>query len=363
MADDLDEEARTEAPSERRLAQAFEQGDVPLSHDLVGAAALLAAGVALVQLAPRSGQALVALVAESLQLSAQTPFSTYVARIPSVAWPVAAGVAVAAFVATAATFGQTQGHVWSDRAAPDLSRVFTTERLTHFVSKTFVAELFIALVKAAAVAWVCWTSVRADFLTLPRLFDAQPAEQLAGLFRPLGVLTTRVALTLAFFAGVDLALVRWKHRKKHMMTRDELKREMKEDEGDPLIRGARKRKHRELVKRNAVRDTRKADALIVNPTHIAIAVRYRKEEGAAPRVLAKGKGVLAEAMREEARKSAIPIVQDVPLARLLYKKVKVGGPVPAETYKAVAAVLAFVYRITGRTSGVAASSSGTEARS
>lgn len=363
MADDVDQDARTEAPSERRLAQAFEQGDVPLSRDLVGAAALAAAGLALVQLAPRSAQAMTALVGEALRQAPQAPFSTYVARLPGLAWPIAAGLAVAALVATVATFAQTRAHVWTERAAPDLSRVFTAERLTHFVSKTFAAELAMSLLKAAAVAWVCWASVRDDFLTLPRLFDAQPAEQLAGLFRPLGVLCTRVALTLGFFGGADLALVHWKHRKKHMMTRDELKREMKEDEGDPLIRGARKRKHRELVKRNAIRDTRKADALIVNPTHIAIAVRYRKDESAAPRVLAKGKGVLAEAMREEARKSAIPIVQDIPLARLLYKKVKVGGQVPAETYKAVAAVLAFVYRITGRAGGAAAPSAAGEARS
>lgn len=134
-----------------------------------------------------------------------------------------------------------------------------------------------------------------------------------------------------------------------MMTRDEVKREMREDEGDPMLRGARKRKHRELVKRNAIAETKRADALIVNPTHIAIAIRYRKDEDGAPRVIAKGKGVLAEAMREAARSSGIPIVQDIPLARLLYRKVKTGGQVPRETFKAVAAVLAFVYRLTGKT--------------
>ena len=118
-----------------------------------------------------------------------------------------------------------------------------------------------------------------------------------------------------------------------------------------MIRGARKRRHRELVKKNAVMESRRADALIVNPTHIAIAIRYRKDEGAAPKVLAKGKGVLAEAMRESARSAGVPIIQDIPLARLLYKKVKIGGQVPAETYRAVAAVLALVYRLTRPSSG------------
>ena len=131
-----------------------------------------------------------------------------------------------------------------------------------------------------------------------------------------------------------------------MMTKDELKREMKDEEGDPLVKGARKRRHRELVRKSAIAESRRADALVVNPTHIAIAIRYRKDEGAAPRVLAKGKGVLAEAMRDSARSAGVPIVQDIPLARLLYKKVKIGGQVPADTYKAVAAILALVYRLT-----------------
>jgi flagellar biosynthesis protein FlhB len=157
------------------------------------------------------------------------------------------------------------------------------------------------------------------------------------------------------FAGVDFVLVRLRYTKRHRMTKDEVKRDMKEDEGDPMIRGQRKRRHRELVKRNALADTRRADALIVNPTHIAIAVRYRKDEGGAPKVLAKGKGVLAEAMRDTARSAGIPIVQDIPLARLLFKKVKVGGSVPADTYKAVAAILAVVYRMTGRAPSAATS--------
>jgi flagellar biosynthesis protein FlhB len=96
--------------------------------------------------------------------------------------------------------------------------------------------------------------------------------------------------------------------------------------------------------------------VIVNPTHVAVAIRYRKGEGSAPRVIAKGKGQLAEIMRDLARSNGVPIVQDIALARVLYKRVKVGGSVPAETYRAVATILAFVYRVTGRTpsSGVTA---------
>ena len=92
----------------------------------------------------------------------------------------------------------------------------------------------------------------------------------------------------------------------------------------------------------------RADAVIVNPTHVAVAVRYRRDEGKAPRVTAKGKGELAEHMRELARSNGVPIVQDIPLARALHRRVKVGREVPADLFKGVAAVLAFVYRVTGR---------------
>jgi type III secretion system FlhB-like substrate exporter len=132
------------------------------------------------------------------------------------------------------------------------------------------------------------------------------------------------------------------------MTKEEAKREHKEEEGDPMLKGRRKKRARELAKNRIAIEVPKADAVIVNPTHIAIAIRYRKDEGNAPRVIAKGKGVLAENIRELARAHGIPIVEDIALARLLYKRVKVGKSVPADTFRAVAAILAFVYRVTGR---------------
>ena len=115
-----------------------------------------------------------------------------------------------------------------------------------------------------------------------------------------------------------------------------------------MIRARRRRKHRELAKGQAKVEVPRADALVVNPTHIAIALRYRPGEDAAPRVTAKGKGQLAEIMRDLARMHGVPIVEDIALARLLYRRVKVGRSVPMETFKAVAAILAYVYRVLGR---------------
>ena len=160
------------------------------------------------------------------------------------------------------------------------------------------------------------------------------------------------ALTaLVFIAGADLALKRFRLAGKLKMTKEELKREHKEEEGDPLIRSRRRRQHREIARGRVAAEVPRADVVVVNPTHIAVALRYRPGEDRAPRVTAKGKGEQAENIRDLARENGIPIVENIPLARLLYKRVKVGRTIPAETFKAVAAILAFVYRALGRTSG------------
>lgn len=359
--DESDPEQRTEAPSERRLQQAFEDGDIALSHELVTTGAFVLGLVALFAAAGAFEARLVRLITETTTLAAGTPFGSLPSMIAPIALPTALVLAAMAAGAIALTFVQTKGHLWEDRATPDFTRVFSTSRLTRLATKDFLIDLTVGLLKVAVVGWACWGVLRGELLTVNKLGLAAPGDALVGLFSGLWKIGSRAVGLLALFAAADFALTRWRYLKRHRMTKEELKREMRQDEGDPTLRGARRRKHRELVKRNALAETKKADVLLVNPTHIAIAIRYRKDEGAAPRVLAKGKGILAEAMRTAARESSIPIVQDVPLARLLYKKVKVGGTVPADTYKAVAAVLAFVYRLTGRAAALGTNAQGPHA--
>ncbi len=352
---ETEEEARTEAPSERRLQQSFEQGDIALSHELVTTGAFVLGIAALFASAAAFQNRLVRLVTETTTLVATAPFGSLPSMLVPIILPVAIVLTAMAVGAIALTFVQTRGHLWSDRVTPDFSRTFSLKRLTQLFSKDFLIDLGLGLVKVAAVGWACWGVLKIELLTVNKLGLAAPGDALGGLFRSLWKIGFRGVGLLTIFAAVNFALTKWRYTKKHRMTKEEVKREMREDEGDPMFRGLRKRKHREMAKRNAIAETKQADVLLVNPTHISIAIRYRKDESGAPRVLAKGKGVLAEAMRDVARSNGIPIVQDIPLARLLFKKVKVGGAVPADTYKAVAAILAFVYRITGKTAAVAGS--------
>jgi flagellar biosynthesis protein FlhB len=359
MAEDTSSSAedRTEAPSAKRLEKAFEEGNVPLGKDFNAVAGFAAGTLALMVVGGPLRDSLVRLItvmAEGLESgSASGPRALF----PLAARPllyVIGSATVAALAGSISYVAQTKGRLWAHLALPDLSRVFSGGKLAQLFSKQTAVDLGVSLVKLLTVAWACWSSLRDDFMTLPRLLFARPDVQVAMLFSPLVKGAVKVLTVMAFWAGVDLALQHMRFRKKMRMTKEEAKREYREEDGDPVLKGRRRRKHRELAKGRAVVEVPRADALVVNPTHIAVAIRYRANEGAAPRVTAKGKGALAEFMRDLARENGIPIVENVPLARLLYRRVKVGRAVPADTYKAIAAILAYVYRVTGRLAGTGA---------
>lgn len=353
MAEEQQED-RTEDPSPRRLSQAHEKGDFPMSRELATYAGVAAAAVVLIVYGPMMRDALVALVRSSVDTLHTSNPQDLVPFLARPALLVLAASGAAALAATAVLGWQTGGGIWLDRALPDLSRVFSGGKLGQLFSKQFLADLGMSLVKIVAIGMAVWFVFRHEFLTLPGLLESDPGTQLAALFGPLSRGLVKILAALALIAGVDLALQKRRYTNRMKMTKQEVKREHRDDEGDPQIKGKRRKRHREIVKNRVVLAVPRADALIVNPTHIAVAVRYRPTEGdPAPRVTAKGKGYLAGIMRDIARKNGIPIIQDKPLARLLYRRVKVGRCIPAETYKAVAAVLAFVYRVLGR-SGVRA---------
>jgi flagellar biosynthesis protein FlhB len=345
---DEDLENKTEPPSEQRLRRAREEGQVALGHDAPLVAGVLAGAVALAALGGGLQASLLALLRESASQFPRAPFHTLPGLLLRPALVVVAVALSAGLAATAVTLAQTRGGFWPERAAPDVERLFQPGRLTRILSLEAAVDLLLGAAKVAFVSAAVWLSARDELLAVAGLLRAEPSSQLGATF---GLLRTTLRPALA--AAVALAIAEWalsRHRfmKKMRMTKDEVRREAKEDEGDPLLRGARRRRHRDLSRGQARVEVPRADALVVNPTHVAVAIRYRRDEGKAPRVVAKGKGKLAEYMRGLAHEHGIPIVEDVPLARLLYRKVKVGREIPAQTYKAVAAILAFVYRVTGR---------------
>jgi flagellar biosynthesis protein FlhB len=348
MSDEEDRDDKTEAPSGRRLQKAEEEGNVALSRDIVSLASFAGAALALSALGKSLGQNLVQLFSATFsRLESGRPLELG----PSLGRPALLGLAIcaaSAFAAVIATMPQTRMGFWLEKALPKFDRIFSGGKMSRVFRRETLVDVGMTLVKSLAVAWVLWSSLRDEIVTLPRMLQLGPDGLLTALFAPLADALVKVLVTLAILAGADFALTRYRFLDNLKMTKQEVKREAKEDDGDPLIRSRRKAKHRELLKNRIAREVPRADVVVVNPTHIAIVLRYRTNEDPAPRVTAKGKGETAEKIRELARSHGIPIVENIPLARLLYRKVKVGRVVPAETFKAVAAILAFVYRTLNR---------------
>lgn len=347
--DDHGSEDKTEAPSPGRLKQAQEEGNVPLGRDLVTLAGLAAGAIALVMLSSRLLESLVHLVWTSLSRVGEGGRPGDLVghlKMPTLVMLGFAGLVAAAVIV--ATISQTQFGFWPQLALPKFDKIFGGGKFSKFFDKEKLADVGVNLVKIVTISWVLWISFRDEFVTLPKMLHLGPDGLMAAMFEPIGGALPKVLAALVVLAGADLALTRYRFTGRLKMTKEEIKREYKEEEGDPQYKGQRKRRHREIIRGNFAAEVPKADVVVVNPTHIAVALRYRPGEDRAPKLTAKGKGIKAENIRDLARQNGIPIVQNIPLARLLYKKVKVGRSVPAETFKAVAAILAFVYKAMGR---------------
>ncbi|RMG17010.1 MAG: EscU/YscU/HrcU family type III secretion system export apparatus switch protein [Deltaproteobacteria bacterium] len=347
------QEDRKHEPSARKLDRAHEEGQVAVGRDVVMVAVLIAGTLGLALVAGRWWAGCVALVRLAATSAGRAPpiFLLEAARSPLL---LVLGVAVlTAGAGIAATVAQTRIGFWPSRIVPDLSRLTSGGQLTRVLQGEFVLDLGLSILKVVALSVVVFFSLRDELLTLPDLLQVPVERQLGAIWSPLLAAGVKVLAALAVIAGLDFALARYRQRRKLRMTDEELKREHREEEGEPLLKSRRRQRHREMAKGRPQVEVPRADVLIVNPTHVAVALRYRRDESAAPRVTAKGKGQAAEYMRELARTHGVPIYEDIPLARLLHRKVKVGQEIPAETYQAVAAALAFVYRITGRRPGEA----------
>ncbi len=349
MAEDSDDEERSEDPSPRRLQQAYDEGDLPLGRDAVAVAGLAAGVVAMIAAGRGLLHALFTTFAQTFsRLDVAPNFRDFVNASTPVLGYLSLIVAAAAVAGVAVTMLQTGAGIWPDKVLPDISRLFDLQRVTKPFTRDFYIDFALMTLKVALLGWAGWTGIRDQLASIGGSFEVPVGELLPMLFGPMSRTVLRIVGILVAMAAADWWLSRYRFMQKMKMTKQELKREVKEEEGDPLIKSRRKRKARELMRARARQEVPKADVLVVNPTHLAIAIRYRKDEGQAPRVTAKGAGPLAELMRDLARTNGVPIVEDIALARLLFRRVKVGAQVPAQTYRAVAAILVFVYKVTGR---------------
>jgi flagellar biosynthetic protein FlhB len=230
-----------------------------------------------------------------------------------------------------------------DRLDPvaGFGRMFSLRALTEGIK---------AVIKMVVILVICYYLLKDQIDTLPQLMSFTIAQTLQFL----GALTIRLLTGVGFFmlslTAVDYLYQRWDLEKQMRMTKQEVKEEVKSREGDPMIKARIKRIQREAASKRMMVDVPKADVIITNPTHIAVALKY-DETMVSPTVIAKGADLIAEKIRQIAREHNIPIVENKPLARAMFKTLKIGQSIPRELYTAVAEVLSYVFRLKKKRKG------------
>ncbi|MFZ2853546.1 MAG: flagellar biosynthesis protein FlhB [Rhodocyclaceae bacterium] len=349
MAEDSDVE-KTEPASGRRLEKARAEGQVPRSREL-GAFLVLLSAVGTFWIAgPWLMQRMAALLRRGLTLDlplSQEP-QLMLVRFADLSFDAVLGfLPLLVALVVAAVLGPLLLGSWNFAPAtllPDLTRLDPIKGLAKLISMSGLAEMFKAIAKAVVLggvaAWVIW-SERGDLLSI----FAQPIE--VGLAMAGSLVNYSFAACVAamvLIVAVDVPFQLWQYHDKLKMSREDLKQESKESEGDPQVKGRIRALQREAARRRMMGAVPTADVIVTNPTHFAVALAYKSGMGA-PKVVAKGRGELALKIRELGAEHGVPMLEAPPLARALYRHTDLDQEVPAALYAAVAEVLAYVYQL------------------
>ncbi len=350
MSEDADQEERRFDPTEKRKRDFREKGRVAVSRDVAGAVQLV--GVIIVFTVV--GNALLSGLAGSLvwvieqaASGAHAPdYGAVVAQhVDALLLPtlVLSGILLVATVVSYVV--QTGGMFKLSQAAPQFNRINPFARLKELFSpKQFFVKsaLTVAKLGLAALAVTLVLTSRMPEITALGLGTLESTTSVLG--GTLGSLLTTTLVLLALVAAVDLIWQRRKLLGQMRMTKEEVKKELEEEEGRPEVKQRRRQRHRELMLNRIVEEVPRADLVLTNPTHVAVALRYRPGTDKSPIVVAKGADELAALIRKIARQNGVAIIEQRALARALFNTVKVGKPIPADFFQAVAQVLAKVFR-------------------
>ncbi len=351
MPDDRDEQERTERATPRKREEARKKGQVARSRELVSVAVLAACLICFHFQASGAVERLMNLMRSTFRRSVTVTLSTdsvpaifaqTVLEMIILLAPLFLSIVLAGLAANALQVGF---RITAEGVTPKLSKLSPFEGFKRLFALPSLMELVKSVIKLAIVGFVAYLAVKAEIPRLLPLMD-QGAPAIAGFlgqvsFRILGA----ACVILAALAVLDYAYQRWEHERKLRMSRQEIKEETKETEGDPLIKSRIRRIQHEMARRRMMAAVPKADVVITNPTHLAVALRYDPERMAAPTVVAKGEGFLAATIRKVAERHGVPVIENKPVAQVLYKMVDVSGAIPENLYRAVAEILAFVYRL------------------
>lgn len=349
MASDQGE--KIHAPTQRRLEEALRRGQIPISAEVQTAIVLVSILLAFTFAGRDCWKAILiaftgvlghlhqfVVSTENLQRDAVSLSVYYLRTVGSLVLAVMVGGLLAGGL-------QSRFQTFSEILKMDWMRVNPVEGLGRIFSTRAAVPTAVALAKFTVIALLTYGQVM-KILQDPIFASAVTPARIADfLYQTAFSIIVRITVALCVIASMDYGYQFWKNRRDLMMTREELQDEQKSSEGNPEMKAAVKKRRQRVSHRKMLADVPTADVVVTNPTHLAVALRYDRKTMKAPTVVAKGSRLNALKIREIAKQHQIPIVENKPLARMLFKYSKVGGEIPAQFYAAVAELLAYVYRV------------------
>jgi flagellar biosynthetic protein FlhB len=349
---EADDNQRTEQASQRKLAQARAQGQVAQSRE-INSWFMLAAGAAVVLLwgpslaRPLQGTLTRFLDPATLLAREGILWEAVRAMLGTVAISFALPLALFVAAALAGSLVQTGLVLATDRLGFDLSRVSPIQGFTRLFSLRSMSEFLKSLVKVAAVgAAVLWL-LAPELDRLPLLADVGAPGLMTEIHQGLLRVALAVLAALAAIALLDYLYQRFAFLRSQRMSKQEVKEEHKQAEGDPMVKARLRQIRMERARRRMMAAVPSASVVVTNPTHYAVALKYAIGDKGAPKLVAKGADLIAERIREIARENDVPIVENPPLARALHAGVELDQEIPSEHYRAVAEIINYVFRLKG----------------
>lgn len=345
MADNDSE--KTEQPTGRRIQKAREEGNVAKTRELSAAVTFVATAVFMYFYISTMSDELMRFMRESFMsltyvLDEKSTMKLMVFVIIFMT-KILAPVLVMLFVVNIASNIMQFGFLFSPKAlAVKFDRLDPIKGFGRIFSKRSLVELFKSLFKIFVVGLASFYIIKGKIPTILRLGDSEPIDSIMFFLMLMFELFLKIGVLVLILAIIDFMYQKWQNTEDLKMTKQEVKEEFKQMEGDPLIKQKIRSMQRDMARKRMMSDVPKSDVVVTNPTHFAVALRYRPGEDKAPMVLAKGQRLLALRIREMAKKNGVLIHEDPPLARTLFKTVDIGEEIPENLYKAVAEILALV---------------------
>ncbi len=352
------DQGKTEEPTSRRLEEAKEKGDYPKSTELNTSVSLLTFMILVSILIPYYGNVIISTIKKFVSLVGVFSFTPqffsdiYTSTIILVMKLLAPFLLPVALMAIIVTIAQQEGNFLflTERLNLDFSKVFNISKGLKkvFASSETYMELLKSILKIFFFTLVAYLFIRGDIMSLTIL----PQTTLKNILHTMGWIIFKISIVIILFMVIlsflDYIWQRYRYKKKMMMSKQEIKEEYKNMEGDPLIKSKRRAKQMQVAAQRMMASVPHADVVITNPTHYAVALKYDKNDMPAPKVLAKGKDLLALRIKSEAEKHKITIVENPPLARGLYASVEIEQYIPEKFFKSIAEILALIYKAKGK---------------